>query len=280
MIIRLALGLALSLSMCAKAGTYNQGNIAGYLKEIAARHTTDAQRRGLEIFTHQYLIDEGWIDTSAEMDMELIDAAGNKSRRRVVKQMFEDGSKPDKTIGIFLYPADVKGVVMLTHEQSYGADKQWLYLSSLRRTKKINAENKSGSFMGTEFAWEDISTTELTKYSYRYLRDEGDAWVVERVPNYEFSGYSKLITWVDKSNYQTVKVDFYDKKGDLLKTEKFEQWKQYEGRYWRPSLFHMVNHRNGKKTVLRMRNYVFGSGLPSGRFTSLGLKRISLSEFR
>lgn len=260
------------------AGSYNDTNIKEYLAPIEAEHKSAEEKKGLEIYTQQYLIDEGWHSMEARLDMQLIDAAGHESHRTVVKRVLEDGAQPDKTLGIFLEPADVRGTVMLTFEQSYGADEQWLFLPSLKRTKKINAENKSGSFLGTEFSWEDISTSELSKYHYKYLRDDGNAWVVERTPMYKFSGYSREVTWVNKDNHQTVKIEYYDKKGDLLKTQVLGGWEQYKGRYWRPLHLEMTNHQNHKKTILVLTPYQVDIGLDKKDFSSLGLDRIRLSD--
>jgi hypothetical protein len=35
---------------------------------------------------------------------------------------------------------------------------QWLYLPALKRVKRISSSNKSGPFVGSEFAYEDISS--------------------------------------------------------------------------------------------------------------------------
>jgi len=248
-----------------------------YISKIKNDHKTDAELKGFEIYKKQYLIDEGWKDMDVEMSMELIDANGRKSFRKVIKRTYEDGKNPDKTVGIFLEPADIKGTVMLTFENSYGPDEQWLYLPSLKRTKKINAENKSGSFLGTEFSWEDISTTELSKYRYNYISENDKWWKIERTPVYEFSGYSREITWVDKGNHQTKKIEYYDKKGDLLKVLELGDWEKYKNRYWRPKLFTMINMQNNRKTVLTLKTYAVDAGLNPRLFTSFGLKRISYS---
>lgn len=259
------------------AAEYNDQNIGTYLLPLLERHAESEQRRGLEIYTRQFLIDEGWLQMRSNMDMRLYDARGRESRRTVRKFVIEEDGVPDKTIGAFVDPPDIRGTVMLTWEQSYGADEQWLYIPSLKRTKKINAENKSGSFLGTEFAWEDISTSELSKYDYRYLGEgeEGKTWKVERIPVYKFSGYSRQVTWVDKTNYQTIKVNYYDKKGDLLKTEIRKNFEQYVGRYWRPLYLEMINHQNKKRTVLIMSPYVIGDGVKAEWFKSFGLARVS-----
>ena len=61
---------------------------------------------------------------------------------------------------------------MLTHSHKVEDDDQWLYLPALKRVKRISSSNKAGSFMGSEFAYEDMTSQEIEKYSYRWLRDE------------------------------------------------------------------------------------------------------------
>jgi outer membrane lipoprotein-sorting protein len=262
----------------AVAGNYTEQSIKSYMAPILELHKTAEEKKGLDIYEHQYLIDEGWGDIETEMRMVLIDPSGRESERKVIKRILEDGNQPDKTMGLFLEPADLRGTVMLTFEQSYDADEQWLYMPSLKRTKKINAENKSGSFLGTEFSWEDISTTELSKYHYKFLRDDGNAWVIERDPVYKFSGYSKETTWVNKDNYQTTKIEYYDQKNDLLKTLELTEWEQYKGRYWRSRHYEITNFQNHRKTILYMSPYKFGAGIDKATFSSLGLDRIKLTE--
>jgi hypothetical protein len=245
---------------------------------LEAEHRTQEEVKGLSIYRKQFLQDVGWHSLEVRLDMLLIDAAGHEGRRKVIKREIEEEDIPDKTLGIFLEPADVRGTVMLTFEQPYGSDEQWLFLPSLKRTKKINAENKSGSFLGTEFSWEDISTRELTKYHYRYLRDEGNTWVVERVPAYQYSGYSRQVTWVSKDNDQTVRIEYYDRNAALLKTQVLEKWEQYAGRYWRPLHLEMTNHLTHKKTIMELSSYRMQIGLDRKMFSSLGLDQIQLAD--
>jgi hypothetical protein len=240
------------------AGTYNESNIGSYLASLEKIHVTASAKKGLEVYTQQYLMDEGWVSMVTTMEMELTDASGVKSTRTVRKETIEEPGEPDKTLGIFVSPKDIKGTAMLTYEHSVGADSQWLYMPSIKRTKKINAKNKSGSFVGSEFSWEDISTTELTKYSYNLISEDQKFWVIERVPVYDFSGYSKQTTYVNKENYQTEKIEFFDKKGDLLKTLVLSDWRHYNDRYWRAKHYEMKNVQNHKQTVLRLSDYQLG----------------------
>ena len=274
-----ALLLSLLALNSASAGNYTQDTIASYLQPLKSQHLTSSQQKGLEIYTTQYLMDEGWQSMETLMEMTLVDAQGSTSKRTVVKKTLEEDGVPDKTLGIFVAPNDIKGTVMLTFEQAEGADNQWLFIPTVKRTKKINAENKSGSFVGSEFSWEDISTTELSKYTYELTGETDTHWQVVRVPIYGHSGYSKQITSVNKANYQTETIEFYDVKGSLLKTLKLTDWKLYGDKYWRPKHFEMVNHQNGKQTILRLGEYKLGN-TEAVEFTSFNLPRVSNASMR
>jgi outer membrane lipoprotein-sorting protein len=132
--------------------------------------------------------------------------------------------------------------------------------------------------MGSEFAFEDLGSQEVEKYTYKYLREEpcGNGWkchVSERIPAYKYSGYSKQIGWIDTKEYRLVKTEFYDRKGSKMKTLIASGHQQYLGKYWRPALMKMQNHLTGKSTVLQWSNYKFGTGLSKRDFSKNALKR-------
>ena len=128
----------------------------------------------------------------------------------------------DKSLSIFDEPADVKGAAMLTYTHGLEPDDQWLYLPALKRIKRISSRNKSGPFMGSTFAFEDLGSQEVEKYSYNYLREEacgeGSCHVVERFPEYKHSGYTRQVVWIDTEGFRMLKAEFYDRKKALLKT--------------------------------------------------------------
>jgi len=97
--------------------------------------------------------------------------------------------------------------------------------------------------------------------------------VIERIPAYKYSGYSKQVTWIDKEGYRPVKVMFYDRKKALLKTLQATGFKKYLGKYWRPNTMSMVNHQTGKSTTLQWSNYKFRTGLSSRDFNKKALAR-------
>ena len=107
----------------------------------------------------------GFSDSKSKLVMTLINASGAKSLRKMSNKILEkpkdSKTEGDKSIIVFLSPADVKGTGLLTYERLDREDDQWLYLPALRRIKRIASKNKSGSFMGSEFAYEDISPNPL-----------------------------------------------------------------------------------------------------------------------
>ncbi|MEH6467080.1 MAG: outer membrane lipoprotein-sorting protein, partial [Porticoccus sp.] len=157
-------------------------------------------------------------------------------------------------------------------------DDQWLYLPALKRVKRISSRNKSGPFVGSEFAFEDFTASELNKFTYTYLKEEacGDLKcdVVERIPRYENSGYTKQIAWVDTTDYQIRKIEFYDRRGSLLKELKFGDYRKYADAYWRSHRLVMKNMQTNKSTDLVYGEYKFGVGLTDNDFVKGRLSRL------
>lgn len=238
-----------------------------------------AEEKGLRLAKEADARDAGFGDYVADMEMILRNRAGDESARQIRISVLEMDSDGDKSLSLFDEPADVKGTAMLTFSHGLKPDDQWLYLPALKRVKRISSRNKSGPFMGSEFAYEDLGSQEVEKYSYKYLKDEpcGDGWkcwVIERTPEYEHSGYSRQTVWLDQDQYRLVKADFYDRKGALLKTLDWSGYKEYIGRHWRASDMFMENHQTGKTTLLKWTNYRFKTGLNDGDFNKNALARL------
>ena len=147
----------------------------------------------------------------------------------------------------------------------------------MKRVKRINSRNKSGPFMGSTFAFEDLGSQEVEKYTYKYLREEPcgelSCYVIEFYPAYEFSGYTRQVVWMDTEAYRVFRVDYYDRKQALLKTLTSSDFQQYLGHYWRPGRMEMVNHQTGKSTLLEWTDYEFKTGLDESDFRPQTLKR-------
>ena len=223
--------------------------------------------------------DLGWHDNQSTMKMVLRNRPGDESTRQLRRQALENTEvdRGDKSLIVFDSPRDIKGTAFLSHTRVLEPDDQWLYLPALKRVKRISSANKSGPFVGSEFAYEDLLSQEVDKYTYRWLRDEElegiETFVVERIPRYENSGYVRQVVWYDKKEYRIQRIDFYDRKNAALKTLLYSGYQQYEDKYWRADLMSMVNHQNGKSTDLNFEVWKFRLGLGEKEFTPVRLKR-------
>lgn len=245
---------------------------------INLSYAETAQEKGLKIAIEADRRDKGWHDSQAKLNMLLKNRQGQKSKRTLRLKALEVEGDGDKSMTIFDTPKDVAGTVFLSFTHINKNDDQWLYLPALKRVKRISSRNKSGPFMGSEFSYEDMSSQEIEKYNYKYLRDEKynnlDCFVVERIPVDKNSGYTKQITWIDKKEYRAQKVVFYDRKDSLLKTLKFYEYKKYLDKYWRANRLEMINSQNNKSTILLWDNYQFKTGLSAKDFNKRMLKRV------
>lgn len=235
------------------------------------------EQKGLDISMEAKKRDLGWQDSTADMVMLLRNKQGQESIREIKMKSLEVLDDGDKSLTIFNKPRDVKGTAFLSFSHPVDADEQWLYLPALKRVKRISSRNKSGPFMGSEFAFEDLSSFEVEKYSYKYLGVEElnglTNFKVEQYPVDENSGYTRRIVWLDTLEYRIHKVDFYDRKDSLLKTLTFSDYKQYLAKHWRADNQEMINHQNGKSTELKWTNYDFKTGLTDSDFNRNSLKR-------
>ncbi len=245
---------------------------------FAQYESLSATEKGLAIAREADRRDEGWQDSSATMIMVLRNRHGQESSRQMRSKSLEVADDGDKSLIIFDEPRDVRGTALLTFSRKVGDDDQWLYLPALKRVKRIASSNKSGPFMGSEFAYEDISSQEVEKYRYTFLRDEKlndvDCFVIERDPVDKDSGYSRQVVWLDKAEYRVQKVDYYDRKQSHLKTLTFYDYQQYLDKHWRANRLEMLNHQTLKSTSLNFQNYVFASGLDERDFNQSGLARM------
>lgn len=217
-------------------------------------------------------------DSTVDLTMLIASSQDNIISRQMRQMTLEVAGDGDKSIMVFDRPRDLKGTAILTFSHKTGADEQWLYLPALKRVKRISSADKSGPFMGSEFAFEDLSSQEVEKYSYKYLGDEtinGElCYVVERIPVDKYSGYSRQVTWVDQQEYRQLRVDYYDRKDTLLKTMLATDFQKYLDRYWRAGTLSMANHQTGKSTTLEFDNYQFRTGLQDSDFSPSAISRL------
>ncbi len=234
-----------------------------------------AEDKGLKIAVEIDQANEGFQTEVSDVTMDLINAHGDVVNRKMTLEILEGQRDGDKSIASFLWPADVKGTRLLTYTHKKGDDDQWLFMPAIKRIKRINARNKSGSFMGSEFAYEDMSSQEVEKYTYKFLEeaeiDGRTCWKMERYPTDPRSGYTRQVIWNDQEYMNPLRIDYYDRKDELLKTATFTGYTKID-KWWRVETIEMVNVQTKKKSILTWKTRKFGVDLDPDDFESEALE--------
>ena len=224
-----------------------------------------------------------------ELEMILIDKNGGERLRRLRSWSRDDG-KDVHSILFFMSPADIEDTGFLTYD--YDAEKdddQWLYLPALRKTKRIASSDKSGSFMGSDLSYADLTTREVDRYDWTLMKEtevRGEpCWQIQGIPNtreeIDETGYTKSIVFVRKDNYVVVRSLAWLERGGRLKYMDVTKLEQIEG-IWVATELQMTT-KKGKatqhKTILRSHHVRFGQDLEDDFFSVRRLENTSLQMF-
>lgn len=264
-----AVGMYLALGLTALATAQTAEDLS----------SSDPKVRGYAIAERSDNSDAGFESQTVQLTMTLADPSGRETTRDMridTLEMDSDGDG-DWSVTRFFSPPDVEGTALLSQARILDSDNQWLYLPALRRVKRISSSNKSGPFVGSEFAFEDLTASELGKYEYTYLGTETleDGTEVDKLqcdPLYERSGYTKLYCYYDTSTFQARRLEFFDRGGNLLKTLDLLDQRKYPEGYYRSHRQVMQNHLTGKSTVLSFDDFSFGVELNDRDFEPAALK--------
>ncbi len=205
-------------------------------------------------------------DRTASMKLTLIDKDEN-SRVREIK-MWQLGK--EKRLIKFLSPADVKGVGFLVLSDN----EMYLYMPAFKKIRRIASHVKNESFMGTDFSYNDIGKCQYTKDFAAEIKEEiEEGYILELTPTPKSDvDYAKLTMWVNKAHYIPSRVEYYNKKGTLLKVMENEDTETVDG-YWTPMKVTMKNLKAEHKTIMEFVNVVHNTGLKEDMFTKRMLKR-------
>ena len=247
-----------------------------------AAHAEDAKAR--EIMQKVNDRDEGDNQTS-DMEMILIDKRKNQRIRRL-KSFRKDRGKDTLSLLFFLSPADVKNTGFLTYDYDASGkdDDQWLYLPALGKTKRIASSDKSGSFMGSDFNYSDLTEPDLEDYDYKLLKQSEkvkgvDTWRIQSTPRRpevaDKTGYSKSVLWVRKDNFMVIRSVRWVYKSSRRKFFQVKKLEKIDG-IWVATEMQTVT-KQGKRTVhstiLRFKNVKFNQNLKDRMFTTRRLEK-------
>lgn len=210
----------------------------------------------------------------SEIKMIIVNEDGQK-RERAIQIM----TKGDNGLVKFIAPADVEGTALLARKEN-GEDNMWLYLPALGNVRKIASHMRNGSFMGTDFTYQDINMVGGEKYEDDYTSeligtevvDGDDCYVLDTIPINEDIEYSHVKMWIRKADYIPVKLDFFDEDGKLLKVMTNSGIKEVDG-HLTPSIIEMKNIQENTRTILELTKIKYDVKLKDHIFTTRYLEK-------
>ncbi len=242
-------------------------------KPVVISPAAELAKRGREIASTVDRNDAGFADYVVNGRMILRRPGGATAQRSFEMNTLEVRDGGDKRLVVFSQPRDLAGFVSLTFTNPGAPDNQWIYLPAAKRVKRLAARDKTGSFAGSEFSYEDIATWEMDNYDYQFVRDElcgepkATCHTIANLPKYEYSGYSKLVETIDPRIWQPVRIVYFDKNGRELKRLDFYNYQKFEGKYWRPARMVMTNLLDKAVSEITWDQYRFKTGLKPSDLT-------------
>ena len=198
------------------------------------------------------------VKSEITVDVMLLVDSRDKKETRTLKSYYKDlGGGETRTLVVFEEPAAVKGTAMLTWEHKDRDSDQWLYLPSQKKLQRIAQGSKKSYFMGTDLTFEDLEPEKMENFTYTMLPSETvdgqECYVIDSAPadaeKRKLSGYSKRKLWVRKDIFFTVKVEFYDQRDKLVKTQTNLDLETIGGNAWRAKRAMMDNTSRNHKTL-------------------------------
>jgi hypothetical protein len=216
----------------------------------------------------------GWDEAETTVRMTLVEANGTR-KDRVMENLRRRKEGLQQMVVRFRSPPEVAGTAFLMLERKGGESEQHIYLPGLKRTRRIVGREREGSFMGSDFSYADLERSDQKSAAQKRLPDEDlsgvKTYVIESTPKAGSSSYSKIETWVRQDNFLPLRIRYYDKDGQLLKTLYTKRIKNMEGR---PVILEaqMVNKKTGHSTEFVLDSMRRRNDIPDTAFTPTALE--------
>ena len=234
---------------------------------------------GHDIMQKVYQLPDGE-DRTSTWQMTLIDKGGRKRVRELIFYSKDYG--PDThTLIYFLDPPDIKGTGFLSYEYDdpQKTEDQWLYLPALKKVRRISGASKNDDFMGTDFTYNDMGKRPVDEDTHQLLREEDldgqRCWVIESIPRSKNDLYSRRISWIRQDSLCESRVEYYDRRGSLLKTLTVPDQRIQDG-FWTAFKMVMDNTQKNHKTILEVKKIAYNQGIKDSLFRVSTLERESV----
>lgn len=252
---------AMSASLAKSTFTNSSARVVSWIVALALVLATALGAAAAELTADEILAElEGTAfvgSGSATIELVTINARGQERSNRLAFYRQETPHGANQLLE-YLSPADVAGTKFLTVDDESGETLMWLYLPALGRERRIAGSATQDNFMGTDFTYEEIGSigTFTKDYDAERLADETyqdvENYVLRLEPHSADSKYSFVKMWVWKEHFIPLRVEFYNRQGDLEKVLVNEDVRPTSQGRWQPHLITMRSETTGSRTIIRV----------------------------
>ncbi len=215
-------------------------------------------------------------DGLAEVKMTIVNSRGKEREREfaMLRKDIEEGGRQNYYT-YFRKPHDVSRLTFMVHKMPEETDNRWLYVPAVDLVKRISADDKNSSFVGSDFTYEDVSGRHWSEDNHTLKGEEQlngkDVYVIESIPKEEYEGFARKVSYISKDSFLPLKEEYYDDKGELERIFTAEEVKTIEG-IETATLRKMHNVQKDQYTTVEFASIDYNVGIEEDVFTERFLK--------
>ena len=218
-------------------------------------------------------------DLKARVTMKLIAKDGRERVRDLTMLRLNAGERGEQKYFLYFHkPADVRRTALMIWKYPAREDDRWIFVPAVDLVRRIAADDKRSSFVGSDFTYEDVSGRDVEDDVHRVVRPEKvgdrDCEVVESVPKSP-TDHAKRLTWIDDANRLPLKIEYRDERGEALRlftADEVKEVKAGDRSYWTATRRTMKDVRSGHRTEVSLTSVEYDVGLEDGLFTERNLR--------
>ncbi len=209
---------------------------------------------------------------------------GNDRIREVVMKS-KDYGDVEKEVIVFTTPKDVAGTgyLMFNYKEDAKGNKKdsdnWLYMPAMKKTRRIasSGSESEGSFMGTDFTYQDMGDRSLSKYNYNLLGEESvdgvSCYKVECISKAHTEKDPRYIAYISKGDFIMRKCEFYDRQNQLHRVLTCSDFTTIKG-FTTAQKMKMENVQSGTWSLIETKNITYDANdIDDSIFTVAALEK-------
>jgi len=216
-------------------------------------------------------------DIRAKVTMNLISKSGKERTRELTMLRLNTGEGGEQKYYMYFHrPADVREITFMVWKYPGKNDDRWIFMPAIKLVRRIAADDRNSSFVGSDFTYEEISGREVSEDTHTLKGTEAlnghPAYRVESVPvDEKGAAYGRKISWIDTATFLPMKEEYYDKRGSLMKVFTADSIEAVQGKATITRRT-MANVQNGHRTVVTFAEVQYNIGLKEDIFSERYLR--------